>query len=202
MVKKSITILMVLVLTMSFSAISFADNQPHPDSPVHKINLKTDMNVVESDYQINGNRIEPKATFGYRLRWEIADKSKYRTKYGEWRDGPTGRGPGTLSINDSHSINRSYTASISGDYPVGEGTIGASLGVQIGESETYGTSYSVKLDDDERKTIEFRPKVQVYKVTQNFVQIDTYTGEKTVLSTDYAYVDVFHSWDYDWREGY
>lgn len=151
----------------------------------------------------NDNAITPRYLEQYNTYWKITSSSYSHSYFGEWRTGPTGRGPGTLNINESTNLNRNFTANISsGKVQVGNSTIGAQLGVSIGKSISYGTSYSITLGNNERKTIIYRPKVAVHKVTQTKYRTNNYTGKTEKLATETVTVDTFSSWDYDWRNGY
>lgn len=81
--------------------------------------------------------------------------------------------------------------------------IGSSLGVTIGESRSYGTSYSITLSKGERKTIIVRPKIKTYKVLSSYYRFPVgTTGSRERIKSETAYVDVFDGWDYSWRSGY
>jgi len=124
----------------------------------------------------------------YEYAWKITGKIVDRTEFGDWRVGPTGLGPGSLNINQSTTLNRSFTNSISGCYPIGVSTIAASLGTTIGVAKTYGTSYTITLRDGERKTIIFRPKIKVWKITQTYYQYPVgMIGDPVALDTKVAY---------------
>lgn len=125
------------------------------------------------------------------ITYKITDKKVVGRGWGDFRNGPTGTGPGTLSINHSTTLNREFTNTISGEYPIGEAKIGASLGVTIGKAKTYGTTYTITLAKGEKKTIQFQPKYVVYEVTQRMYAngIATNTYKK-------ANVVVFEDWDY------
>lgn len=201
----------ILIFTLIFamlngvSSLALSNDIVHPDSEINQINLSIDEkeNIhVNSEEKFNSSEVSPMDGPTFEYYWSITSKTLYRTKFGEWRVGPTGFGPGSLSINDSQTINRNFTASISGQYPMGIGTIGSSLGVIIGRSSSYGTSYTITLASGERKTIIFRPKVNVYRVVQTRYRLNTVTNERVVMETQTAYVDVFNNWDYSWRHGY
>lgn len=185
-------------------AVNNNDNMIHPDSQIKHINLNTineDKIYIQDQSDYDDSKNQPYGPI-FEYYWKITSKTIYNTKFGAWRDGPTGFGPGSLSINESQTINRNFTASISGEYPVGLGTIGASLGVDIGKTKSYGTSYTINLASGERKTIMFRPKINVYRIVQTRYKVNMYTGEMTPIDTKIAYVDVFNNWDYSWRYGY
>ncbi|GAB0168617.1 hypothetical protein LSPCS325_20540 [Lysinibacillus sp. CTST325] len=127
------------------------------------------------------------------IKYKITKKEIVGRGWGDWRNGPTGTGPGSLSINHAKTLNREFTNTISGEYPIGASTIGTSLGVTIGKAKTYGTTYTITLAKGEKKRIIFQPRYVTYEVTQrmyaNGIATDKYKK---------AYVDVFDDWDYDW----
>ncbi|WP_312668413.1 hypothetical protein [Tissierella praeacuta] len=204
--KRALSVFLALTVFVSIPINSYAVKNNidtiHPDSDINHINLNVDdeTKVYTQDYSDDSN-IKPYGPI-IEYVWEITSKEIYRKTFGEWRDGPTGEGPGSVSINDSNIIDRNFTATINGEYPMGTGKIGLSLGVDIGKSKSYGTEYTITLDKDEIKTITFRPKINVYKVVQTYYKVNSYTGEKTALDKKTAYVDVFNNWDYSWRYGY
>lgn len=205
--KKKVYCLLVFTIILTnligTSALAVSNNNDiHPDSPIHHINLDT---TNEEKVYVQDNDSNDQSSYRvpiYEYHWKITSKSVYRRKFGSWREGPSGKGPGDLSINESNTINRNFTASISGKYPIGVGAIGSSLGVDIGKSDTYGTSYRINLKENEIKTIIFRPKINVYKVVQTKYKINMLSGKMTPIREEVAYVDVFNNWDYSWRNGY
>ncbi|MBC1210599.1 hypothetical protein [Listeria booriae] len=130
--------------------------------------------------------------------WKITSKKKTGTSTGAWRNGPSGKGPSALNINQSTTKDISVTNSISGSYPVGKGTIGSSLGITIGTSKTYGTSYTVTVPKGKKYLIIYRPVYNVYTVKQ---QKYYRTGSITQASGTYstATVKSFNHWDYSWK---
>ena len=145
--------------------------------------------------------VEPDQLYEY--GWEVASKTVYDDSFGSWRTGPSGKGPATVSINQSSSLNRSFTNTISGNYTIGKLAIGNSLGVTIGESETYGTSYAINIPDNSIRTIIYRPKIRTYKVISKYYRYPSGTyGTKTAIKSETSYVDAFVNWDYSYRLGY
>lgn len=150
---------------------------------------------------IETNSAEPSKLYDY--VWKVTSTTVHRNSFGEWRTGPTGLGPGTLNINESTTLSRSFTNTISGDFTIGKSKIATALGVTIGIAETHGTSYSITLKENERKTIIVRPKIKTYKVVSTYYKIPVEVIDDPVaLKTETAYVDVFNGWDYSWRSGY
>lgn len=125
------------------------------------------------------------------LGWKIHSKKLVSTNYGGWRNGPSGTGPATLGINKGSIANLSYTNTISGTYPIGVASIGSSLGVTIGKSKTYSSSYSISIAKGQRKMIIFRPRYKTYQVVQRYYAKGSFTG-KTATAT----VKVFDNWDF------
>ncbi|MGB4658073.1 MAG: hypothetical protein WBI07_02695 [Mobilitalea sp.] len=157
-----------------------------------------DVLVQESN---DGDIIVPMQLYEY--IWQVTSTTANPITYGTWADGPTGLGPGNLDINESSTISREYTNSITGEYTIGKSKIAASLGTTIGIDKTYGTSYSITLADGERKTIKFRPKLRVYKVISTYYRYPVgLPGEKVAIDTETCYVTTFVDWDYSWRYGY
>lgn len=129
-----------------------------------------------------------------RRTYKITSKKVLGYGYGAYRSGPSGKGPGTLSINSSTTISRSYTNTISGDYPIGKKAISHSLGVTIGKSKTYGTSYSISIEKGKRKQIIYRPRYKNIQVKQRL-----YANGVATNIYKYATVKVFNNWDYSWK---
>ena len=167
------------------------------ESEIPQVNLSPDKTIYPDLTDNNSRMLRSKASRMLRSKaigWEIYSKKAISTHYGAWRDGPSGRGPSRLSINSSTTFNRAFTNSISGSYPIGEGQVGASLGVTIGKAKTYGTSYSIKIPKGKRQQIIFRSVYKRYEVKQRYYAKGTLTGKKAT-----CYVDVFSHWDYDFK---
>ncbi|MBC1435722.1 hypothetical protein HB848_10255 [Listeria rocourtiae] len=140
----------------------------------------------------------PRATYAYgptNITYKITSKTVHHYGYGAWRNGPSGKGPATLSLTNSKSVNSSFTASISGDYPIGAATIGSSLGVTIGKSKSYGTSYSITIPKGKKRQIIFRSR---YKVT--YVKQRLYANGIASNTYKTAKVTSFVNWDYSWKD--
>lgn len=177
-------------------------NQIHPDSEVVNINLNVgNEEKIYIQDKSDTSLITPMGPL-YEYFWAISSKSKVRMDFGSWRDGPSGKGPANLSINQATNLDRSFTASLTGEYPVGKGTIEASLGITIGTSKSYGTTYDIDIPSDTIRTIIYRPKIDVYEVTQTYYRMNSITGELTSMDKKVATVEAFNNWDYSWRNGY
>lgn len=181
--KKIISLLLGIILLISTPFTCFAADETTDLSP----------KVVE---------VNPTREVILQTYWKITDKSFDRQEFGSWREGPSGEGPCTLDINDSINLNKTFTASISGSFPYGAGSIGSVLGITIGKSRIYGVKYSIPVDKAKRKTIIYRPKINVYKVTQTQYRANNITGETKKIKTAVAYVRKFAAWDYSWVWGY
>jgi len=144
--------------------------------------------------------VEPDQLYEY--RWEITSKTVDSNTYGAWRTGPTGKGPATVSMSQSSSLNISFTNTISGSYTIGKTAISESLGITIGTSETYGTSYAINIPDNSTRTIIYRPKIRTYKVVSKHYRypVGVYAN-RTAIKTETSYVDSFSGWDYSYRIG-
>jgi len=197
--KKIISILLTILCLFSSFTTSLAfgsSSDVHPDSDVNS--------VIIGDFSMDTDTINGSSRSLYTYAWRVKSTSVHSSNnVGSWRTGPTGLGPGTLNINNSTSLNKSFTTSISGSYDIGTAKIGAALGVSIGKTNTYGTSYSLTLPNNQRRTIIYRPKYTRYKVVSEYVRMSNVAGvSSSVLKTQTAYVDAFVNWDYSWRAGY
>ena len=151
----------------------------------------------------SSNSIEPKNMYDY--AWKVEKVEDYGPiTYGSWREGPTGRGPGSLSITDSTTVSFTFTNTITGQYSIGLSSIEAAVGCEIGIELTHAADYTITLGDNVRKTIIFRPKLQVVKVTTEYWRYPTGATylDPELLETEICYVTKFIEWDYDWRYGY
>lgn len=127
--------------------------------------------------------------------WQIESKTKVPGySYGSWRNGPSGKGKARLTASNSNTTNRAVTATISGDYPIGKGKIGSSVGVSIGESKQYGVSYSIDIPAGKRQQIIFRPVYKSVKVVQRL-----YSAGGKSNTTKTATVKYFSHWDYSFK---
>lgn len=108
-----------------------------------------------------------------------------------------------MNINQSSTLNRSFTNTITGNFTIGKQKIANSLGITIGQSKSYGTSYVATLNPGERKTIIYRPKIRTHKIVSTYYRypVNT-TGNRVAIKSETSYVDSFVDWDYDWRYGY
>lgn len=133
--------------------------------------------------------------------WRIDSKTVVSTNnYGSWRNGPSGKGPSSLTVNSSTSINRTFTNSLSGSAKVSTGSIGASLGVSLGVTKNYGTSYTIKVPKGAKRQIIFRPRYKTIKIVQRQWEQRQPGGKVTGTSkTVAAYVNVFENWDYSYK---
>ena len=205
MLKKLFFSLLVLGLVFSFSVSTFAetnDSEEIEDFPIitdFNEAPKVDLSIDDTEYPVvEDDPVDssiPTPRFGpMNITYKIVSKTHYGSGHKGFRDGPSGRGPATLSINSSKTINRSFTNTISGDYPIGKGKIATSLSTTIGDSKTYGTSYSINIEKGKTKLIIYRPFYYQYKVKQR-----QYVNGIATNTYKYAYVNVFQDWDYDWK---
>lgn len=187
MIKKFMSILLVIGCLSSFSTVAYAEE------------IQSGNTTLLEDNASNSNNVEPRELYQY--FWRVASKSKDGSGFDNWRLGPSGRGPATLNIKEASNLNIEYTTTISGDYTMGKANIGAAIGIKIGESKSYGTSYSIPIAAGEEKTIIYRPKYIKYKIDTEYVRVSNTTGEEKVLDKEESYVKVFSSWDYNWEYG-
>jgi len=193
-VKYLVSILIIISLAAStpYSAFASEEKLPvHPDSEVNHIDLGEDNNeyIDSADIQLR--------TDGY-YYWKVESKKLISYNYGGWRNGPSGKGPGTVTLSNSSGVNRSVTNTISGSYTK-VSDISASLGVTIGVSKTYTTSYSVTVPSGKRYQIIYRPRYKYYKIVQRkYYKIDGHSSKTSNTKT--CYVKVFANWDYSWKK--
>lgn len=148
----------------------------------------------------SGQRVNAVLVHTVYTTWVVKSKSVDRYEHGGWRNGPSGKGPSTLSINSGYSINRSFTNTVTGSTPAGVSTIGSSVGVTIGSAKTYGTSYSISIPKGAHRQIIFRSVYKVYKVVQRkHERITGMSYDKALNQYKTAYVTKFDHWDYSWK---
>lgn len=126
-------------------------------------------------------------------QWKVDSTSYYTYSYGAWRNGPSGKGPSTLTISDSDTYNFQVTNTISGSYGNLK-VIEASLGVTIGRAITHSDSYSHEVPAGKRQQIIYRPGFEVHKVVES-----KYTQFGKKLETRTSYVYIFDSWDFSYK---
>ncbi|WP_155812751.1 hypothetical protein [Oribacterium sp. oral taxon 078] len=184
---RKITILLVCCLFAMAGSFNVYANERELARDDRMLNASADIFPVEN----------------YTYSWRVISKSVSGYSFGNWRKGPTGRGPGSLSINEGSTLNRNFTNTISGAYSWGEGNIGLSLGVSIGKSETHGTSYTIQLNKGQIKTILLRPKIKIYRVVTGYYKLPVNAaGRAKLIKKETSYVRVFNGWDYSWKSGY
>lgn len=130
--------------------------------------------------------------------WQLESKGYNKKIIGCWRNGPVGKGKSKLNISSSTTINRTVTNSICGSYPVGVGSISAYLGVTIGKSITYGTSYIITVPAGKKQQIIFRPVYKQYKVNQR-QWVKTGSVKSKTKNVKTAYENVFDYWEYSYK---
>lgn len=129
--------------------------------------------------------------------WEY-EKTPIGADYGDWRDGPSGKGPGTITLSKDVSYTESFSGSIGGSTT----NMNATLGFDVGVSRSHGSSYSITPPSGVVYTIIFRAKLMNYNVKQTQIRLNIATGERTVLDVRYAVVGKFIDWEYDYRVGH
>lgn len=159
---------------------------------VDDVSSLADFGIVESK---RGARV----VSSYYYYWQIYSKTKVNT-YGAWRNGPSGKGPAKLTLNNSTSSGISYNNNVSGSYPVGIGSLSANLGFQVTKSNSQSVSYMISIASGQRKRIIYRPRLERYTVNQRLYKVDSWKGTKTYTGmTQTAYVNKFVGWDYSWK---
>ncbi|WP_100486530.1 hypothetical protein [Sporolactobacillus pectinivorans] len=187
-----------LIATSSVTEAYASGSVDYEKAPL--VNLNNDGNFYRPVDENSSSHFSPQIIVYY-YEWKITGKKYTATHYSGWRAGPSGDGPATLTLSDSTSVDRGFTNTISGQYPVGAGTIAASLGVTLNVTKTYGTSYSIYIPNKVHRQIIFRSVYNVYTVTQREYMVLGGTGAAPVPMNNYktATVNVFSHWDYSWR---
>lgn len=152
-----------------------------------------DNNVKYADMQACGmkDEIQPKNDGHY--YWVVDSITSLGTDYGSWRLGPQGAGPGTITVNKTDTV----TNTISGSY-TSVGAIAASLGVSIGQSQSYSVQYSLPVPAGRIYQIKYRPLFTKYRVIQRqYYRLD---GSSIPTSeTKTCYVNVFYDWGFSYN---
>lgn len=196
---KKTTLLSLLVIMMS----TMLALEPLKVFAVDGTSLQKDQLIMQEN--VEGEKTElsnegdegVKSTNGYYF-WKVTSKTVTGYPYGNWRRGPSGRGPGTIAINNSKGYDRRVTNTITGSY-TNVNSIAVALGVTIGEAEKRSISYSLKVPSGKRYQILYRPQFKKYKVVETrFLRIDGSTSKTSETKT--SYVNVFSNWDFSWRE--
>lgn len=194
MKKRKVILQMLIALGILFivgKPLTVFGDEPAIDSEVRSEKLGEDFQ--EYDIQKQSEGVVPFSQ-GYYF-WKVTSKSVVGYPYGAWRNGPTGRGPATLSFTNSSGYSRSVTNTISGSY-TSISTISASLGVSIGVTRTYSVTYSVNVPKGSTYQIRYRPQFKRYKVVETqYYKIDGYTRK---VGQKISYVDAFYNWNYSW----
>lgn len=128
--------------------------------------------------------------------WKVTSKQLVSSPYGDWRNGPSGTGPSTLSFTNSDSTSYSIkvTNTITGSY--GDlSAIEKSVGVEIGKSISHSVTYTITIPSGKRQQIIYRPHYKRYKIVQTKYFVDHGVSSSTG-ETKTSYVNVFDSWDY------
>lgn len=196
---KKTTLLSLLVIMMG----TMLALEPLNVFAVDGTSLKKDQLMIQAN--VEGQRTElsnegdegVESVSGYYF-WKVTSKKVTGYPYGNWRRGPSGRGPGTIAINNSKGYNRSVANTITGSY-TNVKSIAVALGVTIGESEKRSISYSLKVPSGKRYQILYRPQFKKYKVVETrFLRVDGSTSKTSETKT--SYVNVFSNWDFSWKE--
>lgn len=158
-----------------------------------QVNLNTDDTLYPVE-QTSTGKFSPKELSPI-YSYKITSKTVSGYAYGGWRQGPSGWGISHLTLNNSTATSISFQTSISGSYPIGKGQIGSSLGVTIGKTSQYGTSYSYDIPKGEHAQIIYRSHYKIIKVVQR-----EYINGFASQTYKTAYVHVFVNWDYNHKK--
>jgi hypothetical protein len=132
---------------------------------------------------------------GYYYAWKIYSKAKLSDVYGPWWNGPSGWGPGNITLSDGKSVSNSYT----GTLKVSKSKVDASVGFNISTTYSRTTSYSVPVPSGKEYTIIYRRRYDKWKVVQRqYMHVD-HTNKWT---NNYAtiYPKKFDFFSYDWKQ--
>lgn len=159
----------------------------------------TSIPTPQSVNSIDGDTAEPQDL--YTTGWRLKSCTKVSNAvYLSYRNGPSGYGPATLSINQGTSLNRSVSNTLSGSYSWGAESISLSTGYSFGKTESHSTSYSITIPSGKHRMIIYRPVMRKYKIVTEYVRMPTSGyGSTTVLKTETAYGLLFDHWDYNWK---
>ncbi len=106
---------------------------------------------------------------GYYEYWIVYSESGPTTAYGDRNTGSSGWGPSTLSDTITKSVSNSYT----GILTVSFAAIEASVGVELGWSDSISSTYSVDPPANEKRQLKYRDTFEKYFVTeQKIIHMD------------------------------
>lgn len=154
---------------------------------------------IKASGTYNDRKTKPEGVVPVTYFWKIASKKKTGTSNGSWRDGPSGKGPSSLSITESTKLNTLVKGSISGSYPISVAVIGAALEFDINKSINYKVNYKVDIPKDKTYQIIFRPVYNVYTVVQHKYSKTGNISSKTKTKAT-AQVKKFAHWAYSWKQ--
>lgn len=136
----------------------------------------------------------------YEMAWRIKSFTKTASVNGSYRNGPSGYGRATLSINEATTINRYVENKLTGQYTWGAMNISAATGYSFSSGSTHGTSYSITIPAGAHRMIIFRPVMGKYKIVMQLFRMPTSAyGKTTLVKTETAYGYTFDHWDFNWR---
>lgn len=197
-IRAVVSLLLALILVFLMSLGVMADvAEPVDDSNNEILDMNMMLDEQASIYDNVASSGIPLRTDG-RYIWKVTSKTTVGHPYGSWRNGPSGKGPSTLSLTNSSGCNLSVSNTISGSY-TSVADISNALNVSIGVSIEHSASYSVKPPKGKRYQIIYRPQYKKVKVIQTkYYRIDGYDTKTS--DTKVSYVKIFENWDYSWKE--
>lgn len=126
--------------------------------------------------------------------WQVDSKTVVDYTYGSWRDGPSGRGPCTLTLTNESATSIEVSNTITGKYS-SKKNIEAALGIKIGVVNGKKASHSINVPSGVTKRIIYRPYYKKIKVVEQQYFIDH--GQKSATGNKKtSYVTVYVNWDY------
>ncbi len=142
---------------------------------------------------------------GCDYKWETyGEKTDIGLYYGDFEEGPSITGTGTLTAEDTLGTSKNITGTFSGTKNVYNGPFTQGLDYEIGHNYSKEISYTISGEDGKTKQIIYRPSYEKYKVSQRQYNLcpDQTTGETVKnytgkTATGYALKPV--GWDFAWR---
>lgn len=130
---------------------------------------------------------------GYYEYWIVYSESGPATAYGNWSAGSSGWGPSTLSDTITKSVSNCYTGTLT----VSFAAIEASVGVDLGWSDSISSTYSVDPPANEKWQLKYRDTFDKYFVTeQKIIHMDGQDYPQDIFQS--VYPMEWQSFDWGW----
>ncbi|MFX5502382.1 hypothetical protein ACM5ME_20605 [Bacillus subtilis] len=118
--------------------------------------------------------------------WDVKNHGKTKKVYSKWKTAVAAKksnASGTLSFSDSYTSSNTYTGSLKAS----KGKVDATVGFNITKSYTQTAGMSVNVKKNKSYKILYRRVYQQYKVSQQRVDIENWTGKITRGKKYYVY---------------